>query len=93
MPQLILSQNEVWLVKYLEIEVIGEDTVEYWDETSVSILKTYDSIPYLTDFYIEVDEIKKYGGFLKLQEDIRIDQILKKIQHRYKARVSGISIK
>lgn len=89
LPGLILSQNEVWLVKQLELEEIDGDTIEYWDEVSVSVLKEYDSIPYLTDFYSDVEEIKKYGGFLKLQEDITIENLLKKYDVGKKQELAG----
>lgn len=89
LPQLNFSQNELWLVKYMEIEEIDGDTIEYWDETSVNILEHFDSVPYLTDFYTEVEELKKYGGFLKLQEDIRIDQLLKQYNVGTKQELAG----
>lgn len=88
-PKEMMCQNEVWLVKHLEVEEIDGDTIEYWDEVSVSILKEYDSIPYLTDFYIDVEDLKKYGGFLKLPEDITIENLLKKYNVGKKQELAG----
>lgn len=88
-PKELFSQNEVWLVKYLEVEEIDGDTIEFWDEASVNILEEYDSVPYLTDFYTDVDEIKKYGGFLKLPEDVTIENLLRKYNVGNKQELAG----